>query len=222
MAVALKHAHPWDVTPPEAVQIQERLREFVQLSGSLTNVRAVAGLDVGLHGERARAAAVVFTCPAMEEIATAVAEARIEFPYVPGLLTFREGPAALEALARLAVDWDVLLCDGQGYAHPRRLGLASHLGVLLERPSVGCAKSRLVGTYREPGDAPGSWTELVDRGEVVGAVVRTRKGVKPVYVSVGHRADLASAIELVLACTSRYRLPEPLRRAHQLASRRSE
>lgn len=216
----LRHTHSWHVTPAEAVQIQERLRGLVIQSDGLPHVRAVAGLDVGLRGERARAAAVVFSYPQLELVEEAGAELAIEFPYVPGLLTFREGPAALEALSRLKEPWDALICDGQGYAHPRRLGLASHLGVLLDRPTIGCAKSRLIGTHDEVGRAKGSQTALLVGSEVVGAVVRTRDDVKPVYVSAGHRIDLARAIELVLCCTTKYRLPEPTRRAHQVASGR--
>lgn len=218
MPIEIKHAHRWDVTPAEAVQIQEQLRPLVVLGDGLAGVEAVAGLDVGLRHGQARAAVAVFSYPSLALLDEVVVEQPLRFPYVPGLLTFREGPAALTALDRLDTRWDVLLCDGQGYAHPRRLGLASHLGVLLDRPTVGCAKSRLVGTYGEVGEAKGSWSELSDDGEVIGAVVRTREGVRPVYVSVGHRIDLASAIELVLRCAPRYRLPEPTRRAHRLAS----
>jgi deoxyribonuclease V len=216
--IGIKHAHRWDVTPAEAVQIQEQLRPLVVLGDGLAGVEAVAGLDVGLPHGQARAAVAVFSYPGLALLDEVVAEQPLDFPYVPGLLTFREGPAALAALDCLDTRWDVLLCDGQGYAHPRRLGLASHLGVLLDRPAVGCAKSRLVGTHGEVGEAKGSWSELSDDGEVIGAVVRTREGVRPVYVSVGHRIDLASAIELVLRCAPRYRLPEPTRRAHRLAS----
>jgi deoxyribonuclease V len=216
--ITLKHEHPWNVSPAQAIETQERLRRLVVLEGGLAGVQAVAGLDVGLRDGRARAAVVVLSYPGLERLDEAVAERPLEFPYVPGLLTFREGPAALAALERLATAWDVLLCDGQGYAHPRRLGLASHLGVLLDRPSVGCAKSRLVGRHGELGQAAGSWAELVDHGEVVGAAVRTRTGVRPVYVSPGHRIDLVSAIELVLGCVRGRRLPEPTRLAHQLAS----
>jgi deoxyribonuclease V len=216
--ITLKHELPWNVSPAQAIETQERLRRLVVLEGGLAGVQAVAGLDVGLRDGRARAAVVVLSYPGLERLDEAVAERPLEFPYVPGLLTFREGPAALAALERLATAWDVLLCDGQGYAHPRRLGLASHLGVLLDRPSVGCAKSRLVGRHGELGQAAGSWAELVDHGEVVGAAVRTRTGVRPVYVSPGHRIDLVSAIELVLGCVRGRRLPEPTRLAHQLAS----
>ncbi len=218
MTVVLKHAHRWDVSPPEAVRIQEELRQYVVPAGSLEAVRAVAGLDVGFHGDLAKAAVAVYSFPALELLHEAVAERPVEFPYIPGLLSFREGPAALAALEKSTVSWDVLLCDAQGIAHPRRLGLASHLGVLLDRPSVGCAKSRLIGEHAPVGEAAGSQVPLLSGDEVVGAVVRTRQGARPVYVSIGHRIDLASAIELVLACTRGYRLPEPTRRAHLLAS----
>lgn len=218
MRLALRHAHRWDVTPAEAVQIQERLRRLVVAVDGIDQVRAVAGLDVGLRGGVARAAAVVLSYPELEPIAEAVVERPLEFPYVPGLLTFREGPAALAALERLAAPWDVLLCDGQGLAHPRRLGLASHLGVLLDRPTVGCAKSRLIGRHGEVGEARGSRADLIADHEVIGAVLRTRASTKPLYVSVGHRLDLESAVQLVLNCAPRYRLPEPTRRAHRLAS----
>ncbi len=218
MTVVLKHAHRWDVSPPEAVRIQEELRRHVVPAGGLEAVRAVAGLDVGFHGALARAAVAIYSFPALDLLQETVAERPVEFPYVPGLLSFREGPAALAALERVTVAWDILLCDAQGIAHPRRLGLASHLGVLLDRPSVGCAKSRLVGEHGPVGEAAGSRAPLLSGEEVIGAVVRTRRGVRPVYVSIGHRVDLPSAIQLVLTCTRGYRLPEPTRRAHRLAS----
>jgi deoxyribonuclease V len=141
----------------------------------------------------------------------------VSFPYVPGLLAFREGPVVLAALAKLQDQPDVLIFDAHGLAHPRRMGLASHLGVLLDRPTVGCAKSRLVGVHEEPDESRGSWTPLTDADEWIGAVVRTRDHVRPVYVSIGHRVDLKTAISLTLGCTSRYRLPEPIRWAHRVA-----
>jgi deoxyribonuclease V len=141
----------------------------------------------------------------------------ITFPYVPGLLAFREGPVVLAALEQVSDPPDVLLFDGQGLAHPRRLGLATHIGVLLDRPSIGCAKSRLCGEHEEPPAERGGWVPLRDGDEVIGGVVRTRAGVRPVYVSVGHRVDLETAVSLVVACCTRYRLPEPTRRAHRAA-----
>jgi deoxyribonuclease V len=151
---------------------------------------------------------------------SALARRPTAFPYVPGLLSFREIPAVLDALAALACTPDLLLADGQGLAHPRRFGLACHLGWLVDTPTVGVAKSRLLGAFTPPPDQRGAWAPLLDRGEVIGAAVRTRRGVKPVFVSPGHRVDVASAVRLTLACTGRYRLPAPSRAAHRLASNR--
>jgi deoxyribonuclease V len=156
----------------------------------------------------------------METVETALVRHPTSFPYVPGLLSFREAPAILAALSGLKTPPDLLMCDGQGIAHPRRLGIASHLGVLADLPSIGVAKSILVGRHAPLDDHPGAWQPLINRGEVIGAALRTRQGVKPVYVSVGHRLSLETAIELVLRCTSKYRLPEPTRQAHHLASQK--
>lgn len=206
-------------TVAEARAVQERLRVSVrQVPIPLARVRLVGAADVTFLGEKedVAAAVVVFdmaTCSVVEEM-TAVA--RTAFPYVPGYLTFREGPAILAACRKLHRKPEVLLFDGHGIAHPRRFGIASHLGVILDVPSVGCAKKRLVGEYREPGTRKGSHSPLIHEGKVVGAVVRTRDGIKPVFVSVGHRADLPTAIALVLSLCSRYRMPDPARRAHEL------
>lgn len=214
-------AHAWDVTPGEARAIQESLRERVIVDDEGPwPPRRVAGIDVGFErsGRVTRAAAVVLSFPGLEPLATAVTRRDTRFPYVPGLLSFRECPAALEALDALEIVPDVLVCDGQGYAHPRRFGLACHLGVLTGLASVGVAKTRLIGTHAEPPQEKGAWVPLEDGDEVIGAVLRTRAGVKPVYVSVGHRMTLTTAVELVLALTPRYRLPETTRLAHRLAS----
>jgi deoxyribonuclease V len=177
----------------------------------------VAGVDVSVKDGRARAAVVLLSYPDLVPLQAVTAERPVSFPYVPGLLTFREGLVTLAALEQLMDQPDVLIFDAQGLAHPRRMGLATHLGVLLDRPTVGCAKSRLCGEYQEPGEQKGSWTPLVDGDEVVGAVVRTRDGVKPVFVSIGHRVDLETAVSLVLNCAPRYRLPETTRWAHRVA-----
>lgn len=213
--------HPWRVSPRAAIEIQERLRSRVETSDRLDTVRHVAGIDVGFEdgGALARAAVVVLSFPALEQVDAAVAQRPAHFPYVPGLLSFREVPAVLAALARLRVQPDLLLCDGQGYAHPRRFGLACHLGVLLDRPSIGVAKSLLIGTHAPLPAARGRWRALRHEGEVVGAALRTRAGVRPVYVSIGHRVGLRTAIRHVLACAPRFRLPETTRRAHALVSR---
>jgi len=157
---------------------------------------------------------VVYRYPALEEASRVAVEHPVRFPYIPGLLSFRELPLILAGMASLPTLPDVLLVDGQGIAHPRRLGIASHLGVLLERPTIGCAKRVLVGTAREPGQARGAVSELRDGSEIIGALVRTRPGVQPVYVSVGHRIDLESAVRVVLETTAGYRIPEPTRQAH--------
>jgi deoxyribonuclease V len=213
--------HDWNVSMEEAVAIQQRLRHLVQRSPTLAldAVRTVAGIDVS-YKDVSRAAAVVLALPSLEVIEQAEAIRETTFPYVPGLLSFREVPAVLDVLTKLTVLPDVLMCDGQGYAHPRRLGLASHLGVYLGRPAVGCAKSRLIGRYEVPGPNIGDRSPLVDRGEVIGAVLRTKPGTNPLFVSVGHLLDLDTAVELVLRCLCGYRLPEPTRLADKLTKRR--
>jgi deoxyribonuclease V len=203
----------------DARLLQERLRGRVRIFPvDLKGLRRVGAADVTFLGEKETVAAAVVVVDVrtgvVVEERTAVEETR--FPYVPGFLSFREGPAILSAWEKLSARPQLLLCDGHGFAHPRRFGIASHLGVLLDLPSVGCAKSRLVGECAKPGDQKGEWTPLTDGGEVIGAVLRTRERVKPVFVSPGHRADLPTSIALVLSLCSRYRLPDPARRAHQL------
>lgn len=211
--------HRWDVTPAEARHIQEELRRRVTAEQPRTispeHIRRVAGADVALDTSRGRAIAgvIVYSFPALEELERAWAALPLQFPYVPGLLSFREAPALLAAVERLRVPFDLLFCDAHGYAHPRRFGLACHLGVLLGRPTVGVAKSRLIGTHAEPGPEPGAWTPLLDAGEPIGAVLRTRAGARPVYVSTGYRIGLPSAIQLTLAVCDGYRIPRPTREA---------
>ncbi len=213
--------HFWPSTVAEARAIQEALRGRVVTHDRLGVVKTVAGIDVSFEGGSvARAAVVVLGFPSLERREQAIARLPARFPYVPGFLSFRELPAVCEALARLRVWPDLLLCDGQGLAHPRRFGIACHLGVLTDTPSIGVAKSRLLGEPRgRLGHAKGSWVPLVDNADVIGAVLRTRAGVKPIYVSVGHRICLETAIAYVLQCTTRYRLPETTRLAHRLASK---
>jgi len=210
--------HDWNLPPKEAIALQRELARRVQRTGTPAPVTTVAGVDAGYRDGIARAAIVVLRYPSLKVVDSAVAHRPVEYPYVPGLLTFREGPAVLDALAKLTVTPDLFIFDGQGIAHPRRLGIASHIGVLVDAPSIGCAKSRLCGVYEEPGERKGSFSPLRDRGETIGAVLRTRTGVKPVFVSIGHRVDLSAAIHYVLACCTRYRLPETTRLAHRLAS----
>lgn len=210
----------WPKTLRQARAVQEALRGRVEKRDRIGRVRHVAGIDVGFEsgGRITRAAVVVLRFPGLAPVAQAVVRQRTRFPYVPGYLSFREIPAVLAALARLAVKPDLLLCDGQGYAHPRRFGLACHLGVLTDTPSIGVAKSRLIGEHGPLAAEKGSWVPLRDAGEVIGAVLRTRADVKPLFISVGHRVSLKTAIRYVLACTTKYRLPETTRLAHHLAS----
>jgi len=212
--------HRWDLTPKEAMALQEKLRASVVREDRLGRVRHVCGIDVGFErdGTITRAAVAVLSFPALELVESAIARRKTTFPYVPGLLSFREIPAVLDALERLTITPDLVICDGQGIAHPRRCGLASHIGLVAGVPSIGCAKSRLVGEHRAPAARRGAWAPLVDAGETIGAVLRTRAGVNPVYVSIGHRVSLDTAIRFVLACCTRYRLPETTRHAHRLAS----
>jgi deoxyribonuclease V len=213
--------HDLQLSPAEARRLQDELASRVAAGPALDlrTLRYVAGADVSTEGERAYATVAVLSFPELAVVEVQGCEAPLTFPYVPGLLAFREIPSVAGALRRVEAPVDAVIFDAQGLAHGRRMGLASHLGLFLDVPSVGCAKSRLVGSYEEPGPQKGSATDLVHRGEVVGRVVRTRDGVSPLFVSVGNRIDLGSAVELVLACSTRYRLPEPTRQAHNAANR---
>ncbi|GIG59104.1 endonuclease V [Longispora fulva] len=206
-------------TAEEAVALQRALRHQVEVSPGPTNPRTVAGLDVAYAdgSDRVAAAVVVLDAGNLLPVQQATATGLATFPYVPGLFAFRELPTLLEALAQLTVTPDVLVCDGQGLAHPERFGLACHVGLETGLPTIGVAKTLFIGEYEEPGDQRGDWSPLTDGGEVIGRVLRTRAGVKPVFVSVGHRFDLDSATELTLALTPRYRLPETTRAADQLS-----
>jgi len=216
--------HPWDVTPAEAREIQLEFRSRVELRDRLRPLRRIAGADVAFDtraatAPRALAAVVVFSYPDWRELECAAVSRPLTFPYVPGLLSFREIPAILAAMEQLRQPPDLIFCDGQGYAHPRRFGLASHLGVLLDLPSIGCAKSRLIGEHREPGARPGSWTPLADKGERIGAALRTRAGSRPLYISSGHRVSLERAVALTLEACDGPRVPLPTRRADRLVAR---
>lgn len=214
----IKRLHGWDVSPAEAIVIQQELRGRVVIAPAPLDVRTVAGVDVGVRGEWARAAVVLLSYPDLALIEQATVEMPVVFPYVPGLLAFRECPAVLAAFAKLSIAPDLVIVDGQGLAHPRRFGLACHLGIILDRPTIGCAKSRLVGIYDEPATGVGAWADLRDGGETIGAVVRTKTGARPLFVSVGQRVDLTTSVQWVLACCRGYRLPETSRLAHRVAS----
>jgi deoxyribonuclease V len=213
----LHHEHPWDVTPREAVAIQRDLADHVRFEPLPPDLDTVAGVDVSVRSDRVRTAIVVLRLEDLEVVDHVTWEGPVTFPYVPGLLSFREMPAVLPALDRMKVEPDVFMLDAQGYAHPRRFGLACHLGVLLDKPAVGVAKTRLVGRYDEPGPEKGEIAPLTDGDEPIGAVVRTRTNVNPVFVSVGHRASLRTAVDLTLRCATRYKLPMPTHLAHRLS-----
>lgn len=216
----LHHQHTWDLTPKEAIALQRELAPHVIIADRYGEIQRIAGVDVGFEQNNTitRAAVAVLEFPSLELVEYAIARLPTRLPYIPGLLSFREIPAVLAALEQLSSLPDMLLCDGQGIAHPRRLGIASHLGILLDLPAIGVGKSRLIGTHEEPGEKKGAWQPLLDKGQEIGCVLRTRTGVKPLYISPGHRVGLASARRWVMACLSRYRLPETTRWAHRLAS----
>ena len=215
-----RNLHPWNVTVKQAIAIQQRLRGKIIKEDRTGKINYVAGVDVGFEdkGKITRAAIVVLDFPSLALRETSVARLPTSFPYVPGLLSFRELPAVLKACTRIEQAPDLILCDGQGIAHPRRIGIASHLGLLTNLPSIGVGKSRLTGTHNEVGVTKGAWTPLLDQNEVIGAVLRTRTGVNPVYISIGHKVSLEVAIEYVLACTTTFKLPETTRMAHRHAS----
>jgi len=208
------------VTPGEAIQIQQQLRTLVIPRGGGETPRLIAGADVAFVKDTAYACVVVLAFPKLDIVETVVQQKRVTFSYIPGLLSFRETPALAQAFSQIQHTPDLIFVDGQGLAHHRAAGIACHIGVILDRPTIGCAKSLLFGTYKEPKQSRGSVSDLCDdEGHVIGAVVRTRDGVQPVFVSVGHKIDLAQAIEFTLACGKGYRIPEPTRQADILAER---
>ena len=218
--------HPWDVSPQEAIEIQNRLRHLIRVEKLQGEIRYIAGADISFDkgSDIVYAGIVILKFPELVEVERSLVITSVKFPYIPGLLSFRESPALLQAWEKLNHIPDVIVIDGQGIAHPRRFGIASHFGLLVDCPAIGCAKSLLVGYYDEPDSKAGSFSYLYDSGEVIGAVLRTRDDVQPVFVSIGHRVTLEDAIEVILRCISGYRIPEPTRQAHLLvnALRRGE
>ncbi len=211
--------HAWQVSQAQARDIQQRLAAQVSRSSQVINPHFIAGVDISVGKEQgmAKGAVVVLNYPELRLVETQVAQGELGIPYIPGMLSFREAPLILAACEKLANTPDLILVDGQGIAHPRRLGLASHLGLFLDTPTIGCAKSRLCGSHEVPDVEPGSCAEIIDRGETIGVALRTKLGVKPIYVSIGHKIDLESAVQWVLKCCRGYRLPEPTRLAHLTA-----
>ena len=213
--------HTWNVDYKKAVEIQERLKKSIILKDSTKNCKLIAGADVSYTkgSEIFYASVVVFNLQTMERVEEVTASGKVDFPYIPGLLSFRESPILLKAFAKIKSEPDVIILDAQGIAHPRGIGLASHIGLLLDKSSIGCAKTRLIGEYNEVGGEAGCHSQLTVKGEIVGAVLRTRKNVKPVFVSPGHKIDLNTSIDLVLKSCRGYRLPEPVRQAHNLVKK---
>lgn len=215
-----RNLHSWQVTIAEAQEIQRVLASQVVRKNEVNTPRLIAGVDISSEDKSgmARGAVVVLRLPDLALVERSVAEQRVGLPYVPGLLSFREAPLILAACERLTSTPDLFIADAQGIAHPRRLGLASHLGLVLDVPTIGCAKSILCGRHGELREEPGSHAPLLDGGEIIGAALRTKRGVKPVYVSIGHKVDLEAALHWVMACLKGYRLPEPTRLAHLAAA----
>lgn len=217
----LNHLHEWDITSTEAVELQNKMASQVihDRPMDLNSIKLVAGVDVSVKDEQSQAAVIVLKYPEMVVIERETAKIPTPFPYIPGLLSFREGPALVEAFEKLENEPDVFIFDGMGRIHPRRIGIASHMGLWLNKPTIGCGKTHLIGDYADPGIEKGDYSELRHKGELLGVVLRTRKNVKPVYISPGHLIDLQSAIDVVMACTPKYRLPEPIRQAHNTAGK---
>lgn len=218
----IRQLHSWQLTTAEAIAVQQQLKDEVVTEDKLGTVNYVAGVDMGFEaaGTISRAAVAVLSFPDLQLIETAIALRPTTFPYIPGFLSFREIPAVIDALETISTVPDLIICDGQGIAHPRRLGIACHLGVLTDIPTIGAAKSLLIGKHEELALARGSWQPLKHRQETIGAVLRSRTATKPLYVSIGHRVSLPTAIDYVLRCTPKYRLPETTRIADKLASNR--
>ncbi len=219
----IRELHSWQLTARQAEKLQLDLAPRVCREGKLSSPRLIAGADISAPNPSglARAAVVILTYPEFEIVETKIAEGKPAFPYIPGLLSFRESPLVLAAWQKLSVTPDLLLVDGQGIAHPRRFGIASHLGLLLDIAAIGCAKSRLCGIHGQVSLQAGSYAELKDKGEVIGVALRTKTDAAPVYVSIGHKVDLHSAIEWTIKCCRNYRLPEPSRLAHLAAGNKN-
>jgi len=207
--------HPWNVSPAEAKRIQTELGKRVDLQNDFSRVNLIAGADLSIDkaSNEGFAGVIVYTFPDLNEVERRHAHRKLSFPYIPGLLAFREAPVLLEAFAKVEREPDVIVFDGQGIAHPRGLGIATHMGLVLDKPTIGCAKSRLTGSFEEPGPEVGDYSPLVFGEKTIGAVLRTRHNVKPVFISQGHKIDLETCIDLLLKCNDGYRIPKPTREA---------
>lgn len=217
----LNHRHEWNLTPQQAVELQYQLAKEIRVDQplDLSRVKYVAGVDVSVKENISHAAVVVLSYPDLQPVETVTATMPTPFPYIPGLLSFREGPVLEHAFEQLQIEPDVFVFDGMGIMHPRRLGIASQMGLWLQKPTIGCGKTLLVGKFEEPGLDKGDYSPLIHKREQIGVVLRTRAKVKPVFISPGHLIDLASSIALIMSCTIKYRLPEPIRFAHNAAGK---
>lgn len=214
----IQHLHDWQLTPKEAIQLQTQLAaQLIDQPLNSGQIQTIAGVDVSVKNNVSKAAVVVMDMADMRIIETQTAVMPTPFPYVPGLLTFREGPVLEMAFSQLQTVADVFLFDGMGRIHPRRIGIAAHMGLWLNHPTIGCGKTHFIGDYTMPAESKGSYSDLTDRGQTIGVVLRTRDRVKPVYISPGHLCDIDSAMAITLRCTSKYRLPDPIRAAHNAA-----
>jgi deoxyribonuclease V len=213
--------HSWNIGKNEAIQIQNELSKRIILKNGFNHINTIAGCDVAYSSisDKAYAAICVFTFPGLSKIKEIVSDSEVLFPYIPGLLTFREGPALLKAFEMLKEKPELFIFNGQGIAHPRKFGLATHMGIILDVPSIGCAQRVLYGNYINPGSKKGSYSDICNRNdEVIGACLRTRDNIRPVFISQGHKIDLKTAVDIILKCTLKYKLPEPVRAAHILAN----
>lgn len=215
----IKHLHNWNLDPKEAIQLQKDLASQIIIDEELdlNNIKTIAGVDVSVKNNVSQAAVVILSFPELETLEIVRAQQATAYPYIPGLLTFREGPVLAEAFSKLQHEPDVFIFDGMGQIHPRKIGIASHMGLWLDKPTIGCGKTHFIGDYSPPDSAKGSYSNLIYKDELLGVVLRTRTNVKPVYISVGHRAELSSAVALIMAVTPKYRLPTPIRLAHNAA-----
>jgi deoxyribonuclease V len=214
--------HSWNISPKKAIAVQKKIRgKIVTRKLVLNGIRLIAGVDVSFKNNLSRASIVILTFPDLKKIETITHIMKAGFPYIPGLLSFREGPVILECVKKLTMEPDVFIFDAQGLAHPRKAGLACHMGVILNKPSVGSAKSHLYGKYRTPGNRKGNYSLIRDENDkTIGAVLRTRDNTNPVFVSPGHLTDIKSSLQLILTCSPKYKIPEPIRAAHAAASLR--
>jgi deoxyribonuclease V len=212
--VQLQVLHPWNVTPEEAVKYQRKLLKKISFSPTFNHIGLIAGVDASYQNGYIIGGIVILKYPELSVLDREYVINKVNFPYRSGLLTFREGPALINLFKKIGWNPDIIFFDGQGYAHPRRMGIATHLGLFLDRATIGCAKSRLIGNYKKPGNKKGCYSPLLHKETVIGAVLRTRDNVKPIFVSSGNHINLKKAIEITLSCTTKFRIPEPVREAH--------